>query len=138
MLAIRRALRASSVANPAARKVVQGGGIERLMHRVARLRMREVEREQRCGRQAGARAAERDARVREAAQRVPRILIDWRWRLVVHHAPIHSMSGCVACVSSAPRSSVMPIASSHASNSGARFRPSTSRTYSASWNDVLW
>lgn len=34
--------------------------------------------------------------------------------------------------------SAMPIRSSHASNSGAGLRPSTRRTYSASWNEVLW
>ena len=114
--------------------------VERLVHRVARLRMRQVEREQRRGRQAVARAAERDPRVGERLQLRPRVLFDG-----VAHAeiPIQSFAPASSgtrdvAARNAPCASAISIVSSHSSNSGARRRPSTSRTYSWSWNDVLW
>src|SRR5476649_261331 len=119
---------------------MQGGYIERLMHSVAGLRMRKIKREQRRRRQAAARPAQRNARICKTAQLVPRIAADGRRGIVEisHQAPIHSSNGCVADgFNNMPRGSAIRIDSSHTSNSGARRKPSTLRTYSASWNDVL-
>src|SRR5471032_3407576 len=119
---------------------MQGGYIERLMHGVAGLRMRKIKRKQWRRGQAAARSSQRNACVGETAQRVPRIGADGR-RVIVeisHQALIHSSNGCVADgFNNLPRGSAIRIDSSQASNSGARRKPSTLRTYSASWNDVL-
>lgn len=102
----------------------QGIGIERLMHGVARLRMRQIEREQGRGRHAAARAAESNTRIREVPQRLQRIPNN----IVTHARSAHSSKrACDDVPSSAPRASVMLIDSSQLSNSGARRRPSTSR-----------
>ena len=117
---------------------VQHVRIERMMHRVARLRMRQVERQQWRSRQTVTRAAQRDTRIGELPQRVPWILFEE----VAHAMPIQSFAPCSSgccddALSNVPRASVICIDSSHSSNSGARRRPSTSRTYRASWKDVL-
>ncbi len=49
-----------------------------------------------------------------------------------------SPGAIVAGIKSGPMPSGRPIAASQASNSGAGFKPRAARTYSASWNDVLW
>src|SRR4051794_15851194 len=84
-------------------------GIERLVYGIAGARVVELEAQQLAGRQAMARAAQRDSRGRVRSQ-------------VNSHGSGFNCGG----------------RSSHASNSGAGLRPRTERRYSASWKLVLW
>ena len=109
--------------------------IERLVHGVARLRMRQRELKERRGRQRRAAARKSDARGREAPQIVPRV--------TAGEVVVHAGNNAEKCAGSArgrmrDLSSSSPCRASHASNSGAGFLPRRSRIASASWNDVLW
>ena len=103
-------------------RLVQGG-----VHGVAGLRMGETEAQHLAGGEPGPGPAEPDPRRGEAGEPRPGIL--------AHAArPASDRPGMAATRrwfgppgSRAPSASARPIRSSHASNSGARFRPSTSR-----------
>ena len=98
--------------------------VERRRHRIARLGVRQREGQHLARRHCRSRPAKTDAGVREAAQIVPGV------------GRGHAASPCACCSSglpargaaSLPVLSVTPMRSSQASNSGARFRPSASRT----------
>src|SRR5690348_3796590 len=99
-----------------------------MMDGVARLRMRKLEGEQRIRGQPVPGPAERDARAREAAQRVPWIGLDEASHGNPTQADAPSSKGWRGeAGSKAPCASITRIDSSQASNSGARRRPSTLR-----------
>lgn len=120
----------------------QGRHLERQMHGVTRLRMGEAEGEHLARRQAAAAATDRDARGGVTAQSAPGIerrlaAAANEVGLVAHEATAANALSAVSALvwrasRSRPRSSMICIFSSQASNSGACFRPRASRTYKAS------
>ena len=102
-------------------------------HSVARLRMRHGKAQHLLDGQRRAGTSETDARLSETAEGRPRCIL-------AHAAqpPTCSSRAWAGSAKSLPSASARPARASHASNSGARRRPSASRTYSASWKDVDW
>ena len=110
--------------------------VERLVHRVAGAGMRELELQQRRGRQRGAAACQPDARRRQPPQARPRCrsALSAMRRQAVSSARngFGSSRGRTRLAAS-----IRPCRASQASNSGAGRWPSRSRMASASWNEVL-
>ena len=108
---------------------------ERLMNGIPRSGVGQTKVENFAGRQAGAAAPQGDPRIGKFTQRVPGI------GTIHTEAPCGrtDSSGWRASVSrSVPCGSIICIFASQSANSGACFKPSRRRAYSASWNEVLW
>ena len=113
-------------------------GVERQLHRITRLGVGRRKTQQLSRGQAGAGAAQGDAGGGVAAQLSPGI----GGGHDVGAASKSSIDACSAVLapagSSSPPAPVMPLRCNQASNSGARLSPSSLRTNSASWKEVLW
>ena len=120
------------------------GHLQRHLHRVARCCMRGGEAQHFSRRHRNAAAAQANARRRVAAQIGPGVGRGWRDRQrhgskrCIASASASASAGRAGAGSNSPAASVMSRRCNQASNSGARFKPSSRRTNSASWNEVLW